>query len=519
MPEAVAAPAPAAASTPAPVSAPVSSAPVSAHVSAPAATETAAPVSTGSPKTALKLSDFTNTDDYTKALFEEQMGMVPKDEGAVIEEPAAEEPAAVETEVTAEQPETKVEEPEEPEFELNPPEIATPEVMNRLITENPEFAKVLEADPKLKGQLYKTAREAAELKPYREIFPDLESAKTAQAEVQTWNGIRSTFMNSTSREGANATLAQMMQLCYERDDAGNVVKGPDGNPVIGDDFFGFVDNVVAQDLEHRRDDVKARLEANQYHIGAKTQEEANEAYARDAARLAFLEDELGEVMEAPAANDLPPALQAKAAEIERRERELNEKQQGSKVQGRQEYEKAVVTATTDRVSTAINGVIASVKKQGGAISPYLEKILPQAIGNKLMEKLKADTALAGRLQELQRLPATDANKQRRLAEVDRAIQNYLPEVARAELREAGVQVAANAKAKLAKIAGQEERSQQTEPKGSTGAARVNGKTPLSTNDADKIATEEWKKANPGRTFDRAAQESVIPRILQLMTGT
>ena len=45
-----------------------------------------------------------------------------------------------------------------------------------MVKDNAEFGKLLEADPALKGQLYKTAREAAELKPYREIFPDIDSA-------------------------------------------------------------------------------------------------------------------------------------------------------------------------------------------------------------------------------------------------------------------------------------------------------------------------------------------------------
>ena len=67
--------------------------------------------------------------------------------------------------------------PEEEDFQLELETIVTPEVLSQMVTDNPDFGKLLEADSRLKGQLYKTAREAAELKPYREIFPDLDSAK------------------------------------------------------------------------------------------------------------------------------------------------------------------------------------------------------------------------------------------------------------------------------------------------------------------------------------------------------
>ncbi len=132
-----------------------------------------------------------------------------------------------------------------------------------MVTDNPDFGKLLEADSRLKGQLYKTAREAAELKPYREIFPDLDSAKAAHDHSSTWIDVRETFLGSTTREGTMASLSKIAELSYERDADGNVVM-QNGKPVIGEDFFGFVDNVVALDLEHRAQDVTARLKANNY---------------------------------------------------------------------------------------------------------------------------------------------------------------------------------------------------------------------------------------------------------------
>ncbi len=82
------------------------------------------------------------------------------------------------------------------------------------------------------------------------------------------------------------------------------------------------------------------------------------------------------------------------------------------------------------------------------------------------------------MQELQRLPIGDASRQRRLAAIDRAVQQYLPDVAREELREAGVQTATSAATKRAKVDAQIDATKKTEPKGSTGPAAAGG-SPLS----------------------------------------
>ena len=94
-----------------------------------------------------------------------------------------------------------------------------------------------------------------------------------------------------------------------------------------------------------------------------------------------------------------------------------------------------------RIHDGISRIIANVEKQGGVVSPYLKNILPKAIGAKLIRKIQANPALQDQMHSLQRLTIGDASRQRRLAAIDRAVQQYLPDVAREELREAGVQIA------------------------------------------------------------------------------
>jgi hypothetical protein len=513
---------------PAPAAAPISPASTGQAAAAPA--PAAAPASTPStpsyggsvPTSKVDPGKFPIREDYAAALLKEKLAAIP----AVEEQPGVsdeliavvdsapelvtdEAPAPVavtDTDgVTKDAPAVT----EEEDFQLELEAIVTPEVLSQMVTDNPEFGKLLEADARLKGQLYKTAREAAELKPYREIFPDLDSAKAAQDYSSTWMDVRETFLGSITREGTMASLSKIAELSYERDADGNVIM-QNGKPVIGEDFFGFVDNVVELDLEHRAQDVTARLKANQYRS---EEERTRDQRVKDA--LEVLREESAAT--SPAIEAQPEALRRKADELDRRERALNERQHGEKVEERRSFESGLQTEAQTRIHDGISRIIANVEKQGGVVSPYLKNILPKAIGAKLIRKIQANPALEGQMHSLQRLPIGDASRQRRLAAVDRAVQQYLPDVAREELREAGVQIANASAAKRAKVDAQIDSTKKTEPKGSTGPASGGGATMTSSAAFDHAQTE-WQRANPGKPFDKVAREAILPRVLQLMTS-
>jgi hypothetical protein len=311
-----------------------------------------------------------------------------------------------------------------------------------------------------------------------------------------------------------------MELSYERDDDGNVVM-QDGKPVVGQDFYGFRNNVVALGIEEKRDEVQKRLEANQYHVGLKPgqEQERDDAIALDQQRLATMDEMLGNVIEKDAVTDLPEPLRKMKEDLERQKAELDQKTQGTKVEQRATYERGVVTETQDRLKKGIASIIAIAKKDGAVISPYLEKVLPESIYGAVIQKIVADEGLKNRQLQLQRLPPTEKSKTRRLAESDRAIQAYLPEIAIEQMTAAGIQLIEASKAKAAKVDGQIKKTNATEPRGSTAPARSTaGAGPMTTEAAYDAAQAEWKKANPGRPFDKGAQEQIIPRWLQLMTS-
>jgi hypothetical protein len=497
---------------PAPGAAPVSP-PAASPAPAPAAPAPSFGGGSSVPTSTVDPGKFPIREDYAAALLKEKLGEVhaPEEQPAPAVEPATvTEPSSPALEVPgdvslAETKETPVEE----DFQLELEAVVTPEVLSQMVTDNPEFGKLLEADSRLKGQLYKTAREAAELKPYREIFPDLDSAKAAHDHSSTWMDVRETFLGSTTREGTMASLSKIAELSYERDADGNVVM-QNGKPVIGEDFFGFVDNVVGLDLEHRAQDVNARLKANSYRS---EEERTRDQRVKDA--LDTLREESAAT--SPAIEALPEALRRKSDELDRRERALNLRQHGEKVEERRSFESGLQTEAQTRIHDGISKIIANVEKQGGVVSPYLKNILPKAIGAKLVRKIQANPALQDQMLSLQRLPIGDASRQRRLAAIDRAVQQYLPDVAREELREAGVQIANASAAKRARVDAQIDSTRKTEPKGSTGPAS-GGSATMTSSAAFDHAQAEWQRANPGRPFDKVARELILPRVLQLMTS-
>lgn len=510
----------AAASSPQPAPSPAAASSAIDHASMGAAAPAAAP--TRPESSPIDPKDYPVREDYAKALLETKLRAIanetaptaPEVESSGIhEEPQAQtapeaadasEPEKQETE----EPAVAESDPAEPDFQLEVETTVTPEELSQWVRDNSDFARLLESDPKLKGQLYKTAREAAELAPYREIFPDLESAKAAQSSVKTFSDVRESFLGSTTREGTLAALAKIAELSCERSEDGSVLM-EDGEPVIGDDFFAFVENVTGLDLDHRSLEVEDRLRANVY----RSQQERERDEAVKAA-LDILREE--NAAASPATEDWPEQLRLRQEALDRRENDLNRRHHQAELGQRRAFERGLQEEARKRIGGSIDRILSNIEKQGALVSPYLKNILPQAIGAKLVRKVQGNPMLQAQMRELQRLPPGDQSRQRRLAAIDRAIQQYLPEVARDELRDAGVQIATTSAAKHAKVAAQIDTTRKTEPKGSTGPAGAG--TPLSASSAFEHAQAEWQRANPGHLFDSSAKEQILPRVLQLMSA-
>jgi hypothetical protein len=397
-------------------------------------------------------------------------------------------------------------------FDLDEPRPAVdPEQLSKIADEKPEFKQLLESDPELKELLYHNAREAAEVKQFREFFPDVQSAKFAHENATTFIDVRDTFLGSTTADGTKATLQKMAQLAIERDEQGNPIIDPlTGQAKIGDDFYGFLDHTRDINMQYDREELQQRLTANQYPNDAARERDQIAAAALDVLKE-FYAPEQG-----AGTQDLPQELQARGADLDRRERELNDRAQKEKVGERQQFEQSLIKDSTTRVETSINRILDSVIKQGATIVPFVREALPNKIGSELMKVVAKDPKLKADMAELQRLPMTAEVRNRRLALVDKAIQSYLPNIARVQLKAAGVQLMRTQEDKLKKIDAQKNAS-RSEPKGSAASASPNTALP-DENAAWDQATQHWQKTNPGRPVDRDAKNAIALLSIRLQTG-
>ncbi len=506
---------PSPAASPAPASSsPATGTPAAGSGAAPAAAAASAPV---------KREDFQSQEQYSKALLDAELAKIPAtaEIAAPDAEPAVEKPADAAAETTETDPaaaETKPADdetkPAEDELDFSLDEetpAADPEIISRLATENEEFGRLLDADPELKGVLFKTAREAAELKPYRELFPDVESAKFAHANAGTFVDVRDTFMRSTTPEGTQATLDKLAELSIERDEQGNPIIDPvTKQPKIGDDFYGFLDHSRDLGIEHDRQEIAERLKANRY-----ANEDEKQRDEVVAAALDVLKDYYHPSAETSAAS-MPEELRQRAAELDRREQELQQHSQREKVSERQRFESELVKESQSRVTGAINRIFDSLTKQGAVIAPFLKETLPNVIGSELIKTVAKDPALKAAMADLQRLPMSADVRSRRLALLDKAVQTHLPAIARTLLKQAGVQVLSTQAQRRNKIDAQTTAS-RSEPKGSVAGAAPNSQ-PLDVATAMSKAEAHWQKANPGKPIDRDAKGRIASLATKLMTG-
>ena len=162
-----------------------------------AAPETAAPAST--PETApstpdANLSDTEFISQWIDKQGKEESAVEPVSDDAQVppaevtpeEQPPAEEPA------TEEQPK---EEAKQEENVLDLDEPLAPRDLEAKIKANPELQAAIDKDPSLRNSLFKDARLAQETVKYKEIFPDIESAKEAALHASTWREAEAAFQS------------------------------------------------------------------------------------------------------------------------------------------------------------------------------------------------------------------------------------------------------------------------------------------------------------------------------------
>lgn len=266
-------PAPAPVSTPAPVA--PAAAPPAATVPTPAPTAPSGPQPPKRPDPA----NFGNAIEHYEAEVQwkqeieafkaENPGVAISDELQAPPAEAAPETKPAEGETKPTEGEQKPPEGETPAADEDPiilkdePSL-TPQALNELIKGDEALKAALEANPAAKGQLFKMAREHAELQQFKGIFPNAESANFAKKEAASKVALRTQFQMAETPEGMAKAFDSFMNEFAVLGPDGKQVIDAQGQPVYGDDLYAFGEHVVSRYTDASLSEVESRLAANQY---------------------------------------------------------------------------------------------------------------------------------------------------------------------------------------------------------------------------------------------------------------
>jgi hypothetical protein len=534
-PSAPAAAAPSAAPTPAPVSTPVST-PV-ATPSAPVATPAspvATPASPAAPSTASlppnpkdfrgdQIAEFRQARAKYSAEHPEWNGETPV-EATDAPKTAAEAEAAVKKDAQPEagkteeaakaetQPELKAEPGTDP---LAEEPSLTPQALTELLGANQALNDALAADPKAKGALYKMARENAELKPFADVFPDIESAKFAATTANEFVSLRAKFETATNPEQMATAFESFVDQFKIVDEKGQPVLNADGTPKLGDDYYAFMDHTIGRYIDGSIADIEKRIAGNQY-----PNEEAKEADENKLLAYKFIKDESANTAE-PAGLDLSglspearEAFQKREADLKAREDALNGKQQGQSKQdqekARTEHHQQYLRQTGQRIKGVFDATTKELREAGVLIPSFLldspdGKTAPQFV-SRVIDQFKATTRADAKILRdrinLEKLPPTPENLARRVEYEDKLYQRMLPKLIKSELRNVSAKLKADIESQTKKPGG----NVSVEPKASGAAPTPQAWTQESSMEQAKKNVAEQTK---GKFVDPGERNAMV----------
>lgn len=436
-------------STPATPSTPVT--PAATPTPAPPSTAAAPPIVTDAPaittdaapsptKPQPQQSDFPGDPEaFLNALHEWEHDNPDAVLGEVVEAPKVEE-----AKVEEKKPETDAEDkPWAPE-----PDNVTPEVVNGWADKNPLLKQVWEQSPEIKNAMFALARKNAELAPMGEIFPDVEAAQFANQTSGRYVDLRAAFTaaedDPAAIEPAYEALATEFMV---RDEKGEIVKDAEGNPTFTADFNHLNEHIGKGYLEHTLEKAEAIVKA-----GTGTPAQLEEANLTMQA-IAHVNDWLsrqGKESE-PDTSGLSPEAKAyfdrQKAEInaEKEKLGLQSKEQNA-AQKKQEianYHTGIDKQVGGLVGKRMDQLLADKEANGIFIPSYVlqarepgEKVstFAKTIIDGFNKKCDSVAKIKDHLAMLNRLPPSDANKQRIIDYRLRLVDQFVPGLFDAEVR-------------------------------------------------------------------------------------
>jgi len=439
---------------PSAISSPASTAPTeaSAPTATPESTTSSAPQPGESAQNGeLSPQDFSSLEDYAKALIEKKQSAVQEDKGAPISAEQDRNDAGVnEVQPEEEDQGAQSEAAAVQELDVDGEDFLSTKALNDKINANAALKQVLEADQPLRNAMFRNARLASEAAGYKEIFPDLDSARYAANQAAAFADLDHAFMRGDSRQGAEQFFGKWAQMAMLTDENGNVVRDQNGNPRMHGSW-----NAVNQHIfDSQLDFVRKNAERTGDH--------------ELVAALDVIRE--GVSPSSRATDGLPPHLRAAADSINRREQELLRQQFAQQERDALAFDESVGEEASDKINAFVQPVL-----EKAALSDFVRETAQEKIENAIVESLNSNRFFQSRLAELTRLPASEETRQQRLNLIMTHVQAIAGPIVRQVLREASQPVIRAQEDRRAKIESQIART-RSEPKSVGGAALPGGGT-------------------------------------------
>lgn len=405
------------------------------------------------------------------------------------------------------------------------PEIdPTPAAIADIISKDESLAKALEGNQAAKNTIFKMAREHAELKPFKELYPTIESAKFAQETASRTVDLRSKFEQADTPERMADAFTDFAEEFRIIGEDGKPKVDAAGNPVYADDFHGLIDHVVTSYFDNAISDIKARQTANAYRSEAEKEADTDKLLM-----LEYLKREGSGQEDEPDYSGLSPEVKERMERLDRENKELKERQAGDqskaakeqRAQQRQEYTSQYNQQSSVNILNLVENTIKTMRDAGAVIPDYALHLkapgddLPiffKNISAEFQKMQRLDPYHRKQLIELEMRPPTPENLKQRVEFTARLAKDYIPGIVRK-------QVAAMASSEKEKAAATKEAPKTTavpEPRG--GSAPQTGT--MTIEKAMAAAREALPKEDPKwEMYDASERNSrIMNRADRIMAG-
>lgn len=408
----------------------------------------------------LSPQDFDSLEDYAQALIDKKQAALSNQEAAtsdsdaftenlensgVADHESAQAQNSAHTDQDAERP---TEQEQHPVFDFDGEEFLSTKVLNDKINANTALKQALEADQPLRNAMFRNARLASEAAGYKEIFPDLDSARYAADQAASFAGLDSAFLNAGSKAGAEQFMSRWAQMAVLTDKNGNVMRDASGNPQM----HGAWSSVNQHIFDSQIDFVRKKAERSGDH--------------ELVAALDVIRESVSPSL--PATDELPPHLRAAAEAINRREQELTRQQLMQQQREARAFDDSLGQEASERINAMVQPAL-----EKAALSDFVRQTARERIENAIVEGLSNNRFFQSRMAELTRFPASEEARQQRLNLIMTHVQAIAGPIVRQVLRDASQPVIRAQEDRRAKIESQIART-RSEPKSVGGAALLNG---------------------------------------------